>query len=38
LTIIFFIGLVLYPLFWTYNIYDAYDTTKKIGAGTIKPD
>jgi TM2 domain-containing membrane protein YozV len=34
--IIFLIGLLLYPLFWIYNIYDAYDTAKKINAGLIE--
>jgi len=32
-TIIFLVGLVLYPLFWIYNIYNAYNTTNKINAG-----
>jgi len=26
------IGLVLYPLFWIYNIYDAYKTAERINA------
>lgn len=29
------IGFVLYPLFWIYNIYDAYTTAKKINVGEI---
>lgn len=28
-----FIGFILYPLFWIYNIYDAYSTAEKINAG-----
>ncbi|MFZ3059684.1 MAG: zinc-ribbon domain-containing protein [Candidatus Methanoperedens sp.] len=27
------IGFILYPLFWIYNIYDAYSTAEKINAG-----
>jgi TM2 domain-containing membrane protein YozV len=38
LTIILLIGIILYPLFWIYNMYDAYDTAKKVNAGIIKPD
>lgn len=38
LTIFVLIGFILYPLFWIYNIYDAYRTAKKINAGTVKPD
>ncbi|MBI2938346.1 MAG: zinc-ribbon domain-containing protein [Thaumarchaeota archaeon] len=38
LTMFVLIGLILYPLFWIYNIYDAYNTAKKINAGIIKPD
>ena len=26
----------LYPILWVYNIYDAYNTAKKINAGQIK--
>jgi TM2 domain-containing membrane protein YozV len=26
------IGFILYPVFWAYNIYDAYNTAKKINA------
>lgn len=37
-TIFILIGFVLYPIFWIYNIYDAYETAKKINAGKIKPD
>jgi TM2 domain-containing membrane protein YozV len=28
------IGFILYPLFWIYNIYDAYKTAERINAGT----
>ncbi len=35
-TILFLVGLILYPVFWIYNIYDAYNTAKKINAGEIK--
>lgn len=38
ITIIFLIGLVLYPVFWIYNIYDAYTTAKNVNAGVVKPD
>jgi TM2 domain-containing membrane protein YozV len=38
LTVILLIGIMLYPLFWIYNMYDAYDTAKKVNAGIIKPD
>jgi TM2 domain-containing membrane protein YozV len=38
LTIFFLIGLILYPVFWIYNIYDAYRTAKDINAGVVKPD
>jgi TM2 domain-containing membrane protein YozV len=27
------IGLILYPIFWAYNIYDAYSTAKEINEG-----
>jgi TM2 domain-containing membrane protein YozV/RNA polymerase subunit RPABC4/transcription elongation factor Spt4 len=37
-TIIFLVGLLLYPLFWIYNIYDAYTSAKGINAGTIRPE
>ena len=36
LTMFILIGFILYPLFWIYNIYDAYNTAKKINAGEIK--
>ena len=36
--VIVFIGFILFPLFWIYNIYDAYTSAKKINAGVIKPD
>lgn len=35
-TMLLLIGFILYPIFWAYNIYDAYDTAKKINAGLIK--
>ena len=34
-TMFILIGFILYPLFWIYNIYDAYNTAKKINAGQI---
>ena len=34
-TIIFLIGFILYPIFWIYNIYDAYNTAKRINARLI---
>ncbi len=34
-TMLFLIGFILYPLFWIYNIYDAYNTAKRINAGQI---
>ena len=37
-TIIILIGFILYPIFWIYNIYDAYQTAKRINEGTVKPD
>lgn len=36
LTIFILIGIILYPIFWVYNIYDAYNTAEKINAGLIK--
>ncbi len=36
LLIIFLVGIILYPIFWIYNIYDAYSTAKKINAGQIQ--
>lgn len=35
LTIFLVIGIILCPAFWIYNIYDAYNTAKKINAGEI---
>lgn len=35
--IAFLIGIILYPIFWIYNIYDAYSTAKKVNAGIIQP-
>jgi TM2 domain-containing membrane protein YozV/RNA polymerase subunit RPABC4/transcription elongation factor Spt4 len=34
--IFFLVGIILYPIFWIYNIYDAYSTAKKINAGQIR--
>jgi TM2 domain-containing membrane protein YozV len=34
--IIILIGIPLYIILWIYNIYDAYNTAKKINAGLIK--
>lgn len=36
LSMLILIGFLLYPLFWVYNIYDAYTTAKAINAGTIR--
>jgi len=36
ITVLFLIGIILYPLFWIYNIYDAYSTANKINAGVVK--
>jgi TM2 domain-containing membrane protein YozV len=33
---IILIGIPLYLILWVYNIYDAYNTAKKINAGLIK--
>ncbi len=38
ITIIFLVGFVLYPIFWIYNIYDAYHTAKGINEGSVRPD
>jgi TM2 domain-containing membrane protein YozV len=38
ITVIFLIGILLLPIFWVYNIYDAYNLAKKINAGIIKED
>lgn len=38
LTALVLIGFILYPIFWIYNVYDAYSTAKKINVGAIKPD
>ncbi len=37
-TVLFLIGFILYPIFWIYNIYDAYTTAKSINAGVVEPD
>ena len=34
--IIVLIGLILYPLFWIWTIYDAYKTAKRINTGEMK--
>jgi TM2 domain-containing membrane protein YozV len=36
LTMFIIIGFILYPIFWIYNVYDAYNTAKKINAGEIR--
>lgn len=36
LLMIILIGFLLYFVLWVYNIYDAYNTAKKINAGLIK--
>jgi TM2 domain-containing membrane protein YozV/RNA polymerase subunit RPABC4/transcription elongation factor Spt4 len=38
ISVILVIGILLYPLFWIYNIYDAYKSAEGINAGTIRPD
>jgi TM2 domain-containing membrane protein YozV/ribosomal protein L40E len=38
LSMVILIGFILYPLFWVYNIYDAYKTAKRINAGLIKTE
>ncbi len=35
-TMTFFVGIVLFPIFWIYNIYDAYDTAKKVNVDIIR--
>jgi TM2 domain-containing membrane protein YozV len=35
LLMIVLIGFILYPLFWAYNIYDAYTTAEKINRGEV---
>jgi TM2 domain-containing membrane protein YozV len=35
LTIFVLVGFILYPIFWIYNLYDAYSTAEKINAGKI---
>jgi TM2 domain-containing membrane protein YozV len=35
LSMLVLVGFILYPLFWVYNIYDAYKTAQKINAGEI---
>jgi hypothetical protein len=29
------IGFILYPLFWIYNIYDAYKTAERMNVGIV---
>ena len=36
LTMFLLIGFIIYPLFWIYNIYDAFNTAKEINAGRIR--
>lgn len=36
LTMFLLIGFILYPLFWVYNIYDAYNTAKMINEHKLK--
>lgn len=31
------IGFILLPVFWVFNIYEAYNTAKKMNAGEAKP-
>ncbi|MBN2367147.1 MAG: zinc-ribbon domain-containing protein [Calditrichaeota bacterium] len=38
ISMLILIGIILFPLFWLYNIYDAYTSAKQINAGIIKPD
>ena len=38
LMIIIVIGIILYPIFWIYNIYDSYTTAQKINTGEIQPE
>lgn len=33
LSILFLVGLILFPAFWIYNIYDAYATAQQINEG-----
>ncbi len=37
-TLLILVGFILLPVFWTYNIYDAYTSAKNINAGIDKPD
>jgi len=37
-TVLILIGFILYPVFWIYNIYDAYNSAKQINAGAVDPD
>lgn len=32
-SVLLLVGIVLYPLFWAYSVYDAYKTSKRIDAG-----
>ncbi|MGA1975368.1 MAG: zinc-ribbon domain-containing protein [Conexivisphaerales archaeon] len=36
--VIVLIGFLLVPLWWIYNIYDAYKSAQRINAGTTRPD
>jgi TM2 domain-containing membrane protein YozV len=35
LSIAFLIGIIPYPIFWAYNIHDAYSTAKRINTGQV---
>ena len=35
LSIAFLVGIILYPIFWAYNIHDAYSTAKRINTGQV---
>ncbi len=35
-TATFFVGIVLFPIFWIYNVYDAYDTAKNVNIDAIR--
>ncbi len=35
-TMVILIGFILYPIFWIWNIYDAYSIAKRINAGIIR--
>lgn len=37
LSIGYLVGIVLYPVFWVYAVYDAYHCAKKINSGGLLP-